>query len=184
MKLTAAVAAGLLLCTGAVAGELDLSFNSDAFRIIYSQDFENNDLTWDVGYIDEDSGYIVTGSLYLNGLASSGDNPLEAGLGVRTGLVDGDDSSETGVPLAPGGYLKYTLPEFDRVSIRADAWYAPDVLAFKDLENYEDFTIRVAYNFLRNGDVFVGARYVKAEFDDDDEQYFDTGMHIGINLRF
>jgi hypothetical protein len=185
MKFTAVVAAALLLCTGAIADELDLSFNSDAIRAIYTRDFQSNELTWDAGIIHHtDNGYVVTGSLFISGLASDGNSPLQAGLGARTGLVDGDDSGQTGVPLAVGGYLKYTLPNFDRISIRADGWYAPDVLSIKDLDKYEDYTIRVAYNLLRNADVYVGARYVKAEFDNDSEQHFDTGMNIGMNLRF
>jgi hypothetical protein len=185
MKFTAAFAVALLLCVEAVADELDLSFNSDAFRIIYAHDFESNDLTWDAGLINHsDNGYVVTGSLYLSGLASDGSSPTEAGLGVRTGYVDGDDSGQTGVPVAVGGFFKYTFANFDRVSVRADGWYGPDVISIKDVEKYEDYSIRLAYNLLRDADIYVGARYVKAEFDNDSEQHFDTGMNIGINLRF
>jgi hypothetical protein len=185
MKSTAVVAAAILLCTNAVADELDLSFNEDAFRVVYARDFAGSELSWDAAVLNHsDNGYVVSGTIYLTGFASDGDNPLEAGLGARAAWVDGDDSSQTGVPVAPGGFLKYTLPNFNRISIRVDAYYAPDVLAIKDVEKYEDYSIRVAYNLLREADIYVGARYVKGEFDNESEQLFDNGMHLGVNLRF
>ena len=185
MKISAALSAAILLCTNAVADELDLSFNEDAFRVVYARDFATNDLSWDAGVLNHsDNGFVVNGSMYLSGFASDGTNPLEAGLGARLGWVDGDDSGQTGVPVAPGGFLKYTLSDYNRFSIRVDAYYAPDALSIKDVESYKDYSIRVAYNLLREADIFVGARYVKAEFDNDSEQLFDNGMHLGMNLRF
>jgi hypothetical protein len=185
MKSTVALAAAILLCTNAVADELDLSFNNDAFRIVYARDFASSELSWDAAVLNHsDNGYVVSGSIYLTGFASGGDNPLEAGLGARAAWVDGDESSQNGIPLAPGGFLKYTLPNYNRISIRVDAYYAPDVLTFDDVEKYEDYSIRVAYNLMKEADIYVGARYVKAEFDNDSEQHFDTGMNLGVNLRF
>jgi hypothetical protein len=185
MKTSAAMAAVCLLCTSAMADELDLSFNDDAFRAYYVYDFESNDLAWDAGLVNNsDKGFVAYGSLLLTGFASDGLNPLEGGLGARTGWIDGDDSGQNGVPVAVGGYLKYTFPNLNRVSVRVDAYYAPEVISIKDVEQFEDYTIRIAYNLLREADLYLGARYVKAEFDNDTEQTFDNGMHIGISLRF
>ena len=185
MKTTAAFAAACLLCMNAMADEVDLSFNEDAFRAYYVHDLESNDLAWDAGLLNNsDKGYVAYGSLYLKGFASDGLNPIEGALGGRTGWIDGDDSSQNGVPVALGGYLKYTFKRFNRLSLRVDAYYAPEVLSIKDLEKYEDYTIRLAYNLLREADLYIGARYVKGEFDNDSEATFDNGMHAGISLRF
>jgi hypothetical protein len=185
MRSLVGVAAMVLLCTNAIADELDLSFNSDAFRFLYVHDFADNELQSDFGILnDSDKGFVVNASLYLTGFASDGQSPIQAGVGGRTGWVDGDDSGQTGAPLALGGYLKYTLPNFNRVSIRVDAYYAPDILTLSDLEKYEDYTIRLGYNVLENADIYVGARYVKGEFDNDTDVLFDNGMHVGMHLRF
>jgi len=185
MKSSAAVVAACLVCMNALADEIDLSFNEDAFRAYYAHDLEANDLAWDAGLLNNsDKGFVAYGSLYLKGFASDGSNPLEAGLGGRTAWIDGDNSGQKGLPLALGGYLKYTFPRVNRISVRVDAYYAPDVLTVKDLDTYEDYTIRLAYNLLREADIYVGARYVKGEFDNDTQQTFDSGMHVGINLRF
>lgn len=185
MKSTAAAAAALLFCTSVLADELDLSFNEDAFRAYYVYDFESNDLAWDAGWLNNsDKGFVAYGSLYLKGFASDGRNPLEGGLGGRTGWIDGDDSSQNGVPIALGGYLKYTFPQANRLSLRTDIYYSPEVLSIKDLDTFEDYSIRLSYNVLREADLYIGARYVKAEFDNDTQQTFDKGMNIGISLRF
>ena len=185
MRFTAATAAALLFCTSVFAGEIDLSFNDEAFRAFYVGEFERNDLAWDAGLLNNsDNGFVAYGSLYLEGFASDGRNPLQGGLGVRTGIVSGDDSGQDGVPVGLGGFLKYTFPQMNRLSLRTDLYYSPKVLSIGDLENYEDYSIRLAYNVLREADLYIGARYVKAEFDNDTDQNLDTGMHIGINLRF
>ena len=185
MKFTAAGVAAVLLCTNAVAGELDLSFNSDAFRFIYVHELASNDLAWDAGLLNNsDKGFVLHGSLYLTGLASDGTNPLQAGIGGRVGLVDGDSSGQTGAPLALGGYVKYTFPQLNRLSIRADAYYAPDVLTTKDLDKYEDYTLQVSYNILKEADLYIGARYVKGEFSNNTTATFDNGMNVGANIRF
>jgi hypothetical protein len=185
MKFTDAFAAALLFCTNALADDLDLSFNSDAFRASYVHDLASNDLAWDVGAVNNsDKGFVAYGSLYLRGMASDGRNPLEGGVGGRTGWIDGDEGGQTGIPLALGGYLKYTFPRFNRFSIRTDIYYSPEVLSVVDLEKFEDYSIRLSYNLLREADIYIGARYVKAEFDNDTEQTFDSGMNLGISLRF
>ena len=185
MKTSAALAAVFLLCTNAVADEIDLSFNSDAFRFFYIHELESNNLSWDGGVLNNsDEGFVINTSLYLTGFASDGTNPLEAGIGGRTGLVDGDDSGQTGIPLALGGYLKFTFPNLNRLSIRADAYLAPDILTAMDLEKYEDYTIRIGYNVLQEADIYIGARYVKGKFDNDTHALFDNGMHMGLDIRF
>ena len=185
MKFLTGLMASVLLCVSASAGELDLSFNSDAVRAFYVHDFANRDLKSDFGFLtDSDKGEVINVSLFLTGAASDGENPLEGGLGARTGYVDGDGSGQEGFPLAIGGYLKYTLQESNRISVRVDAWFAPDVLTLNDLEKYEDYSIRLAYNFLRQADVYVGARYVAGEFDNGTNVTFDNGLNMGINIRF
>ena len=185
MRIPAGFLAAFLLCNFAAADELDLSFNSDAVRLAYVRDLTNPDLQADFGFLTEsDKGEVIHASLYLTGMASDGANPLEAAVGGRTAFVDGDGPNQEGIPLALGGFVKYTFADANRFSLRADLWYAPDVLTLNDLEKYEDFSIRLAYNILREADIYVGARYVRGEFDNGTDVIFDNGAHIGVNIRF
>ena len=75
MKTSAAIVAALLLCTSALAGEIDLSFNSDALRFIYIHELDGNDVSVDFGLLNNsDAGYVAHVSAYLTGLASDGTN--------------------------------------------------------------------------------------------------------------
>lgn len=185
MKTLAGLLATALLCTSAAAGDIDLSFNSDAVRASYANDFGSYDLQSEYGMLNNsDEGAVFNFSLYQTGYASDGENPLQGRLGARTGYVDGDSSDQNGIALAVGGYLKYTFPYHNRLSLRADVYYGPDILTTLDLERYEDYTVRLAYNLLKNGDVYVGARYVRGEFDNGSDRLFDNGVHFGVNIRF
>jgi hypothetical protein len=185
MKNLASLALGLLLCNSAFASEFDFSFNSDAFRAIYIHDFRNHDLQSDFGLLyTDDDGYVANVSLYLSGFASDGSSPLQVGIGGRTGIVDGDKSGQTGAPIAVGGYLKYTFPNLNRVSIRGDAWFAPEILSLGDLEKYQDYSLRLGYNVMKEADIYIGLRYVKGNFDNGTKVDFDDGANIGFSIRF
>lgn len=174
-----------VLFTPVIAGEIDLSFNSDAVRIFYLHDFDNNDLSGDLGFVNNsDKGTVINGSLFIRGYASDGDNPLEAGLGLRSGYVDGDASGQSGIPVAVGAFFRYALPGMDRLSVRGSAWIAPDILSLGDLEKYEDVSLRLQYALLREADIFVGARYLNTEFSNDSRALIDNGLNVGFNIRF
>jgi hypothetical protein len=185
MKFTAGVMLGLLLCSAAGADELDLSFNSDAVRFDYVHAFSQNDLQASFGLLsNSDEGWVAAGSLFISGFATDGASPLQAAIGGRTGWVNGDDSGQDGLPLALGGYLKYTFPRLNRVSLRGDAWYAPDALCAGDLDKYQDYSLRLAYSLLEQADLYAGMRYVRGDFSNDSKADFDDGAIIGINIRF
>jgi hypothetical protein len=185
MKFPRSLMLALLLCSNAYAGEIDFSFNGDALRGLYIHDFKNNNLRSDFGLLyNQDNGWVANVSLYLAGLASDGANPLEAGLGGRTGYVDGDQSGQSGIPIAVGGFIKYTFPRLNRLNIRGEAWIAPEILSTGDLTEYQDYTVRVGYNVLKQADIYLGYRYVQGKFDNDTKVDFDDGAIIGFSIRF
>jgi hypothetical protein len=53
------------------------------------------------------------------------------------------------------------------------------------MTKYQEYTIRVGYNVLRKADVYIGARYVRGDYKGGIEDVrYDTGMNIGMTLRF
>lgn len=185
MRILAAWCAVLVPGAQLWAGEIDLSFNSDAVRVFYLHDFDNSDLSADVGFVnDGDKGTVINGSLFIKGFASDGENPLQAGLGLRGGYVDGEGPDQSGIPVAVGAFFRWALPNMDRLSVRGDAWIAPDVLTIGDLDKYEDLSVRLQYALLREADVFVGARYLNTEFSNGSRAIIDNGVNVGFNIRF
>jgi hypothetical protein len=68
--------------------------------------------------------------------------------------------------------------------VTGELYFAPDILTGGDAEEYVDGTVRVGYSVTRQADVYLGARYVSADYDDRPSIKFDTGLHAGLTLRF
>jgi hypothetical protein len=177
--------AGLLWSTCAPADEFDFSFNADAVRGQYARPFGASAVQWDVGWLHhQDNGDVIHGSVSLTGKASEGRYPVRGGLGLRLVYTDGDLRDQDGYAAAVGGFFTYVIPRYNRFSLGGHAYFAPEVLSMGDMEEYQDFSLRLNYNLLRDADVYVGARYVRGEYDDVRAARFDTGMHVGFALRF
>ncbi len=166
------------------ADELDLSFNADAFRLIYALDLREG-LRVDGGWLHhQDNGDAIHAGLQLVNQANLGPNPVIAGVGGRVVYTDGDRSSQDGFALAVGGSLRYTLPRYNRFSLEGEVFFAPDVLSTGDMEQYREGAVRVAYSITQQARVYVGARYLRGDYDDVADVRFDTGMHLGVHLQF
>ncbi len=186
MRLFVSLLGMSVLCAQVFADEADLSFNSDALRVQYVHELQAKGLNMDAGWLHHtDNGEVLHVGLHLADLAASGRDKLEAGLGGRIVYTNGDRSKQDGFGLPLGGFLRFTPQAINRLSIGGSLYYAPSILAIGDLDTYQEYSIRVSYNVLREADVYIGARYVKGEYDKGvPKSLFDTGMHIGLSLRF
>jgi len=168
----------------AAADDVDFGLNADAFRLIYTHEFRSNALQIDGGWMyHSDNGSVVHVGLNLSDVASNSKD-LVAGLGGRLAYQDGEASGQSGFAVPIGGFLYFTPQKYNRITFGFAAYFAPDVLSMGDSTKYEDYTLRLAYNVMRQADIYVGARYVKGEYKNAPDVYFDTGMHIGFTLKF
>ena len=175
-----------LLCAQVFANqEVSLGFNSDGLRASYFNELSSNNLVVDAGWLHhKDKGDVVHAGIHLVDQASSGRNRLVGGLGGRVLYSDGDNSNQSGFAFPVGGFLTFIPSQFDRVSLTGSAYYAPDILTIGDMEKYQEYGLRLSYNLLREATVYVGARYVKGGYDDAPSVRYDTGMHVGLSIRF
>lgn len=174
-----------LFCSQVVADELDLGLNSDAVYVQYAHKFGESSLRMDGGLLHHtDNGDVIYVGLLLADLASDGPSKVEAGLGGRLAYTSGDGSKQDGLGLPLGGFIRFTPQRFNRVSLGASLYLAPDVLTTGDLKKYQEYAARVSYNLMREADIYIGARYAKGEYKKAPDVRYDTGMHVGITLRF
>jgi hypothetical protein len=170
--------------TTAVAHEIDLSLNADALRLSYATAVGDG-LRIDGGYLgDSDEGDVVHAGFQVVGDAAPGNQKLEAGIGGRLAYLDGDGSKREGYALGLGGSVRWPVPRYNRFAVSGELYWAPDLLTGGDADEYVDGTVRVGYSVTRQADVYVGARYVSADYDNRPSIKFDTGLHAGFNLRF
>ena len=166
------------------AHEFDLSLNGDALRLSYATAVGDG-LRIDGGYLgDSDEGDVVHAGFQVVGDAAPGDQRLQAGIGGRLAYLDGDGSNREGFALGLGGSVRWAVPRYNRFTVSGELYWAPDILAGGDAEEYTDGTVRVGYSVTRQADVYVGARYVSADYENRASIKFDTGLHAGFNLRF
>ena len=170
--------------TVALAAEVDLSVNADAARLTVAVPIGNN-LLVDGSYLyHSDHGHVPSIAGHVTG-AASGTDPLWAGLGVRLSYVNNDrGSEEDGTALGMGGFARYTLPQYDRISFGGSLYYAPKVLSFGDVEEFFEYGAWAGYAVIKQADVYLGWRRVRADFKNDDTKSIDSGFHIGFRARF
>lgn len=173
-------------CLPAMAGQqVDLGFNSDALRLTYTYELKNSPLQLDGSWLyHKDNGNVLYAGVNLSDVASGDSKALVGGLGGRVAYQKGDLTGQDGWAFPVGGFLMYTPPRFNRFTVGFAAYYAPDVLSVGDTTKYQDYTLRFAYNVMREADIYIGARYVKGDYKKAPDAYYDTGMHIGLTLRF
>ena len=176
---------GLLsLSSAAVAHELDISVNDDAFRSVFTLTLQDN-LRLEGGVLhNSDDGNVISAGLLVTGDVAPAGEKLTGGIGARLAYLDGDGSQRDGYALGLGGSVRWALPGYERFAVSAEGYWAPEVLSGGDAEEYVDGTVRFGYSVTRQADVYLGARYVRADYDNRPSALFDTGMNIGFNLRF
>ena len=179
---------GLALClfvlAPASAHEIDLGLNSGAFRVAYATPVGDG-LRLEGGWLrDSDEGDVVHAGFLVVGDAAPGNQKVTAGVGARLAFLDANGSGREGYALGVGGSVRWAIPRYDRFALSGEAYWAPNVLSGGDAEGYIDSSIRLGYSVTRQAEVFVGARYTGADYDNRPSMLFDTGMHAGFNLRF
>lgn len=167
------------------AAELDINVNDDAARGSFAWQLADSKLALDAGWLHhQDRGDVAHFGLHLVDFASAGTNPIEAGIGTKLFYFDSESLNQDGLAGGLGGFFRYTFPNMDRIKIGGSLYYAPDVLATGDAESYREIGLQVAYNVLREADVYLGFRNIKGEFDNGADATIDSGLHIGFRLEF
>lgn len=187
MRYTQIFCASALLAASATAAqavEADLNVNDKAARLTVGAPIGNNILVDGSWLYHADNGHVVSAAGHITG-AASGVDPLRAGLGLRLSWISNDrESEEDGMALGLGGFVRYTLPQYDRISFGGTLYYAPEVLSFSDVDEFYEFGVTAGYSVIKDADVYLGWRTMKADFKNDGTERMDTGFHIGLRARF
>jgi hypothetical protein len=169
----------------ATAAGLDLSVSDDAVRAVLEVDLSNNLVVDGSIFHHQDRGEVYAAGLHVVGMATGGTNPVKAGLGGRLVYVNSDvGARDDGFAIPLGGWVTYVVPNYDRFTLGGSAYYAPDVLSFGDASRYTEYNLWGAYDVTRAAKLYLGVRGIEADFDGSSSQRLDTGLHVGMKLRF
>ena len=180
--------AGLMLTvsTSAFGNSLDLSFNDNVARVGGAFSLAK-DLELQASWLhNQDAGDVAAIGLFQVGFASSGNQPIEAGLGAKLAFTDADNrvGGGSGSSIAIGAFGRWKIPGADRVALGGDLYLAPGVLSFSDQDGYSEASVYVSYDVLKSAWIYLGYRYLKVNYDTRPNVDFDDQFHIGFRLNF
>lgn len=170
--------------TNTQAHTLDLNLNNDTVALDYTTQIQKSEVNVGAGLLHhQDNGDVYYASFFVADNVNK-QNGLLAGIGGRAYYLDADPSDDNGTAVGLGGFVNWDVPTVTNLSLRSDFYYAPDVLAFDELEGYLDFTARVQYRLIEQAWVYLGYRYAEAKTEGPGKAKFDEGAHVGIMLWF
>ncbi len=180
--------AGLMLTASSsvFANSLDLSFNDNTARVAGAFAPAENLQIHASWLHNQDRGDVAAVGLFQVGFASSGNQPLEAGLGAKAVFTDGSNSvgAGKGSSVALGAFGRWVIPDADRFAVGGELYLAPGVLSFSGQDGYREGAVYVSYDVLKSTYVYLGYRYLKANYETRPNLVFDDQFHIGFRMNF
>ncbi len=174
----------VLFTATARAQSLDIAVSSDAARLQYTSDVLGGSLgrlegAGGVLFNDADD-FLVNAGLQVRG--ENLDAPVLAVLGLR--LYAGDAGDDSAAALALGGELSFSPNAAPGLEFAAHLYYAPDPLAFSDIDALIDWGVRVGYQIIPLSTLYVGYQRVAVDLELGGEYELDDNVTVGIRLSF
>lgn len=174
---------------GANAARLDVNLNQDSARFTYysligGSNYGRTEMSTGLLY-NEDKNYLLELGLQVVDVAGSESPGLEIGVGPKIYYMHADDADVSGLSIAIGGMLRYSLPQIQRLSLQGMVYYAPSITSTLDTSNFVEYGGRVAYEILPTANVYVGFRRIRVGFTKDRGTHtLDDGAMIGMDFSF
>jgi hypothetical protein len=174
------LALATLIAAPAFADSLSLDLNNDAVRGNYGHEFSKN-YTADFAWTHvKDLGNTFTGGINLKQKIN---NDLQAVIGGKA-VFQQHDQLEDGTAIAVGGGLRFTPPANTKVGIAASLYFAPNVLSFGDMKNYQELELRGEYAFSEQLTGYAGYRNNQADYDVAKNVDLYDGFMVGGEFHF
>ncbi|HET8552063.1 MAG TPA: YfaZ family outer membrane protein [Gammaproteobacteria bacterium] len=188
-----------MIGTASAESTLDLNLDDNSARIAFNTPITPTGLYANAAFLyNQDRGDVFNAGVHLIGDAGVGPNPLHAGLGGQFYYINPDISGPpmdcpagcipfegpgSGEAIAIGGFVQYQLPRYNRIGFGAHIYYAPGIISFGGLDRMLEYGVRADYQVLRNANVYIGYRQIKADFGPGFLD-MDSGFHVGMQLNF
>lgn len=170
------IALSCALSTSVFADNLSLDLNDDALRLNYQHSLDKNYQTDFAWTHVKDLGDSVSVGLTLT---QSLNNDITAYIGGKA-LFQQHDHLPDGTAIAVGGALRITPAANKNVAVVASAYFAPDVLSFGDMENYQELELRGEYKVSEQLTAYVGYRNNSADYSANSVKVKDIDLYDGF----
>lgn len=176
----------LTVAFSAQAQTASVSLSEESAQLRYgmlvgAQNMGRNEMN--VGFLfNEDDDYVAELGLLVVDEAGSRAPGLKAGVGGKlyVATLPDDDIAAIGV----GGLLRYTFSKYDRVTLGADAFYAPPIVSFMDAKNFRELAARLEFAVLPQASTFIEYQEYHTSTDGGGSDSIDKGARLGLYVEF
>lgn len=172
----------LLLPSISYSNQVNLDISDETIHVAFATKPSKKSLNISASFLHhEDDGEVYSVGVFAQSPINNRQD-LHGALGGRFYYLDADGPDGYGVGL--GGELGYKIPSVKGLSIHGEAYYAPKVTMFSDIERFVDVSIRAKYQILEQGSIYLGYRSQKVHVEHSSSANIDEGAHVGISLQF
>lgn len=165
------------------AGTLDINVNNNVAEAQWAMPTGNGQLSFGGLYNDLSHNWLLHAGFLGRGEGSTSAGRTTAGIGGRAYAGPVGDKNDL-LLLALGG--EFTLfPSNGNIGVGGYAYYAPNVLSFRDVTRFWDTGVRVEFEVIkRTGYAYIGYRYMSARLDTGPDVGIDHSGMVGLRISF
>lgn len=167
-----------ILATPSFADNLALDLNDDALRLNYQHSLDKNYKTDFAWTHVKDFGNTFSAGLTLT---QSLNNDITADIGGKAIFQQHDDWPD-GTAIAIGGALRVTPAANKNFAVMASAYFAPNVLSFGDMDDYQEFEVRAEYKVSDQLTAYVGYRNNRADYETHNSKINNVDLYDGAMI--
>ncbi|MFO1391199.1 MAG: YfaZ family outer membrane protein [Agitococcus sp.] len=166
------------LSTYSFADSASLDLNNDALRLSYQHGLSKNydaDFSWT--HVKDAGNTFAAGFMLTQVL----NNDISAQIGGKA-LFQQHDKLPDGTAMAVGGSLRITPAANKNIALTGSLFFAPNVLSFGDMDNYQELEIRGEYTFSPQLVGYAGYRNNSADYDVNGTKLKNVDLYDGVMI--
>lgn len=176
----------LLACstTAIAGGAIDFALSNDSLRVEHDAVLVGTGAHFTSGFLynEEDSNWAIT--LGFNAVdATMANQELIGGVGFKTMIIS-TDTSDLDLAAGVGGFFRYQPDFMNGLGVEGEAYFAPTILSFGDLDSAHEFVGRLTYKVLPQARVFIGYHDMDADYGSSGSETVDSTFHIGFRMTY
>lgn len=169
------------------AGGFEVNINDKTIELVNSTNLNNESYTIDMRYLRTEEKQAGQSYSYIANVGFKVAEPLEnnqnltLGLGIDALYTNGfRDDNFLAIPFTLFANYKFS----QQVSMDLNAKYSPQILSFKEAESYKEARGTLNFSINQSAQAYVGARYIRANFDGNYDLDYDKSMFAGFKFVY
>lgn len=183
-KIVASVGAALTAVVVHAGGEVDFALSNESLRLEHDAVLVGTGAHFSTGlyYNEELSNWALTAG--FNAVdATMANQELIGGVGFK-GMLMSTQVDDFALSVGVGGFLRWQPLFMNGLGMEGQAYYAPSILSFDDLNSSYELVVRATYKVLPQAKVFFGFHELAGTYGNISEVEVDSTLHVGFRMTY